>query len=198
MGGQSVLVRRYVYLLRPDQDGHLTRGARDGRGRVERQGAEQDHGGLDGQRAGQRDPLLLAAGELMRVASAESAESDRLEQGVDLATAALASREPEADVARHGQVREQAAFLRDVADPAPLRREVGAGAVDQDAADAIVPVSARSNPVSSRSSVVLPLPDRPRMAVRDPAGTSRSKPARTACAPKVLPRPWPGSASRSG
>src|SRR6185312_8417156 len=41
VGGQSVLVRHYVYLLRPDQDGHLTRGARDRRGRVERQGAEQ-------------------------------------------------------------------------------------------------------------------------------------------------------------
>src|SRR2546421_450822 len=41
LGGQSVLVRHDVYLLRPDQDGHLTRGARDGRGRVERQRAEQ-------------------------------------------------------------------------------------------------------------------------------------------------------------
>src|SRR6478609_12085416 len=237
VGGQSVLVRHYVYLLRPDQDGHLTPGARDRRGRVERQGAEQclhrgpaddpleqvrlpdearqprvgraavqvlgrralgdaavtqgrdpvgdrqrlvlvvgdqhrrgagaaedlldigadagpqvrvqrgerlveqDHGGLDGQRAGQCDPLLLAAGELMRVAPAEPAQTDRLEQAVDLAATAparpvLASSEPEAHVARHGQVREQAAFLRDVADPAPLRREVGAGAVDQDAADA--------------------------------------------------------------
>ena len=72
----------------------------------------------------------------MRVTPAEPAQPDRLEQGVDLAAAAptgpvSASREPEADVARHRQVREQAAFLRDVADPAPLRREVDAGAVDQ-------------------------------------------------------------------
>src|ERR1700754_1755805 len=187
LGGQSILVRHYIYLLRPDQDGHLTRGARDGRGRVERQGAEQrlhrgpadhpleqvrlpdearqpgvgratvqvlgrralgdaavtqgrgpvgdrqrlvlvvgdqprrgagpaedlldigadagpqvrvqrgerlveqDHGGLDGQRASQRDPLLLAAGELMRVAPAEPAQADRLEQAVDFAATALAS-----------------------------------------------------------------------------------------------------------
>jgi hypothetical protein len=79
--------------------------------------------------AGQRDPLLLAAGELMRVTPAEPAQPDRLEQGVDLAAAALAGGQPEADVARHRQVREQAAFLRDVADPAPLRWEVDAGVV---------------------------------------------------------------------
>src|SRR5882762_2014463 len=53
----------------------------------------------------------------------------------------------------------------------------------------IVPLSARSNPASSRSSVVLPLPDGPRMAVRDPVGTSRSRPVRIGCAPNVLPRP---------
>src|SRR4029078_3795756 len=96
---------------------------------------------LCGARAAQAAPLMRAAGELMRVAPAEPAQADRLEQAVDLAATALArpvfaSSDPEAHVARHGQVREQAAFLRDVADPAPLRREVSAGAVDQDTADA--------------------------------------------------------------
>src|SRR5205814_1512592 len=40
---------------------------------------EQQHLGLDGERAGQRDPLLLAAGHLVRVAVGESAKSDELE-----------------------------------------------------------------------------------------------------------------------
>jgi len=47
-----------------------------------------------------------------------------------------ASSESEADVARHRQVREQAALLRDVADAAPFGRQVDAGAVDQHTADA--------------------------------------------------------------
>jgi hypothetical protein len=43
--------------------------------------------------------------------------------------------EPEADVGFDGQVREQAALLRDVADPAPFRPGVDARAIDQDVAD---------------------------------------------------------------
>src|SRR6202050_1959924 len=53
----------------------------------------------------------------------------------------------------------------------------------------IVPASARSNPASSRSRVVFPLPDGPRMAVSDPAGTSRSTPVSTGWGPKALYRP---------
>src|ERR1035441_1353278 len=52
-----------------------------------------------------------------------------------------------------------------------------------------VPASARSKPASTRSSVVLPLPDGPRMAVRDPAGTSRFSPVSTRWVPKALYRP---------
>src|SRR5580692_11141049 len=53
----------------------------------------------------------------------------------------------------------------------------------------IVPASARSKPARRRSRVVFPLPDGPRIAVSDPAGTSRSTPVSTGCAPKALCRP---------
>src|ERR1700719_1308181 len=53
----------------------------------------------------------------------------------------------------------------------------------------IVPASARSKPASRRSRVVFPLPDGPRIAVSDPAGTSRSTPVSTGWAPKALCRP---------
>ena len=55
-----------------------------------------------------------------------------------------------------------------------------------------VPASARSKPARMRSSVVLPLPDGPRMAVSEPAATSRSRPASTWCRPKALSRPVNG------
>src|ERR1017187_9331968 len=53
----------------------------------------------------------------------------------------------------------------------------------------IVPASARSNPAISRSRVVFPLPDGPRIAVSDPAGTSRSTPVRTGWDPNDLCSP---------
>ena len=43
------------------------------------------------------------------------------------------------------------------------------------------PSSGRSNPAMMRSSVVLPLPDGPRMAVNEPSGTTRSMPRSTGC-----------------
>ena len=45
---------------------------------------EQQHLRLDGQRAGERHALALAARELRRVALAEVAEADELEQLLDL------------------------------------------------------------------------------------------------------------------
>ena len=45
---------------------------------------EQQHLRVDGERAGQRHPLALAAGELRRVAVLEAVEPDDLEQVVDL------------------------------------------------------------------------------------------------------------------
>src|SRR5262245_6881386 len=50
----------------------------------------------------------------------------------------------------------------------------------------IAPPSACSKPATRRSSVVLPLPEAPRMAVSDSASTARSTPRRTACVRKDL------------
>ncbi len=103
------------------------RGVEGGEGLV-----EEDDGGARGQRAGQGDPLLLAAGELVRGAAAEGArELDEVEHLVDPgARAALAAGQPEADVGGHVEVREERALLRDVADPAVLRGHRPAGAGD--------------------------------------------------------------------
>ena len=46
---------------------------------------EQQHLRVDGERAGERHPLALAAGQLRRVAVLEPVEPDDLEQLVDLA-----------------------------------------------------------------------------------------------------------------
>ena len=82
--------------------------------------------GLGGQRPGQRDPLLLAAGELVRVAAARgsAARLDQVEQLGDAGAARARARgSPKAMLARDVEVREQRALLRHVADPAPLRRQ---------------------------------------------------------------------------
>src|ERR1700761_6599018 len=52
-----------------------------------------------------------------------------------------------------------------------------------------VPPSACSNPATMRSSVVFPLPEGPRMAVSDPAGTTRSRSVSTRCGPTALCSP---------
>jgi hypothetical protein len=87
------------------------------------------------QRPGQRDPLLLAAGQLMGIPLAHSAQAHRLQQAGDLAAAAFPGGKPEPDIALDGQVREQAAVLGDVTDPASFRRGVDTRTVDQDIAD---------------------------------------------------------------
>ena len=89
--------------------------------------------GTDGERAGQRHPLLLAAGELVRIALVEPGQADQLEQFVDRRP--LRSGEPEGDVAAHGQVREQGALLRDVADAAVLRGDRAPAVIDHLLAD---------------------------------------------------------------
>ena len=59
---------------------------------------EQQHLRAARERAGQRHPLLLAAGELVRQALGERRDPDHLEQLGDRRAAALAAREAEADV----------------------------------------------------------------------------------------------------
>ena len=128
---------------------------------------QQHEAGLDGQRPGQRDPLLLPAGELMRVAIARGRPCPTASSRSATASRRSAAGEAEADVGRHRQMREQAALLRHVADAAAFRWHVGAGPVDDRSPSATVPLSACSKPAMTRSSVVLPLPDGPRMAVSE-------------------------------
>ena len=69
---------------------------------------EQQHLRLDRERAGQRHPLLLAAGDLVRVAVGVVAEADELEQlagaPAALGRADAAQPQPELDVLPRGQV----------------------------------------------------------------------------------------------
>ena len=100
---------------------------------------QQDKGRGRGQGAGQGRALLLPAGELVRVAPFESPEAGQAQRLGHVAAAALGAGQAEADVALDGQVREQRAVLRDVADVPGLGGDVQAGclqhaAVEQDAA----------------------------------------------------------------
>src|SRR5262249_3317461 len=52
-----------------------------------------------------------------------------------------------------------------------------------------LPASAATKPITTRSSVVLPLPDAPRIAVSVPEGTTRSTSARTSRSPKAFASP---------
>ena len=162
-------------------------------GRVERREGlvQQDDLGPDGQRPGEGDPLLLSAGELMRIAPAIPRQPDQLEELVDPAAAIGAPGQPEGDVAPDTEVREQRALLRDVPDAAPLAgNEATPGIVDEVLPDPdLDPSSGRSKPAMIRSNVVLPLPEEPRMAVKEPVGTDRSTPRRTGWGPNALATP---------
>ena len=94
----------------------------DGRARVrvergERLVEEEDPR-LPCERAGERDPLALAAGELVRAGAGEVVDAEALEQLPHARPAA------EADVALDGQVREERVVLEDVPDCARLRGPV--------------------------------------------------------------------------
>ena len=76
---------------------------------------QQEHFGLDHQRAGERHTLLLAAGELARIALAEMAEAHQFQRprdpGLGLGLADLPHLETEGDVAGHRHVREESIAL---------------------------------------------------------------------------------------
>ena len=88
---------------------------------------EQQHLRVDGERAGQRHPLALAAGELGRVAVLEAVQPDDLEQlvdaALDLGLGPLADRQAERDVVAHRHVLERRVVLEDEADAALLRED---------------------------------------------------------------------------
>ncbi|MNC34859.1 hypothetical protein D3C75_833160 [compost metagenome] len=91
---------------------------------------EQQQARFGGQCAGQGDALLLAAGQLVRVALAQRPQLDQLEHlfGDALALGMLA--DAEGDVLGHGQVRKQRVVLEHHADAAFFRGQGEAGAGD--------------------------------------------------------------------
>ena len=140
---------------------------------------EQQHLGLDRERARERDALALAAGELVRIAVGEPVELHEREQlvdlGADLRLVRAASRfgphaQAEGDVLEDRHVAEQRVVLEDEADLALAH--VGAGRVLAVEA-APLPASGTSRPAMMRSSVVLPEPDGPSSATSSPARMSR-------------------------
>ena len=134
---------------------------------------EQQHPRLDRERAGQRDALALAAGELAGIAvlpgpSSWTRSSRSVDAAADLALrpGALAPRphpQAEGDVVEHGHVAEQRVVLEDEADMALAH---GAGAWRPRRRTARAPASACSSPAMMRSSVVLPEPDGPSSATQ--------------------------------
>ena len=101
---------------------------------------QQQQARLRGQRPRQRHPLLLAAGQFMRVALRQAIQANQRQHARHLRRAGVARQriQAKADIAGHGQVREQTIILKHHADLALVRRGVQAGvgqqlAINQDA-----------------------------------------------------------------
>ena len=90
---------------------------------------EQEQRGVDGERAAERHALALTARELGGSPRFEAAEAEPLDDFRHLplprGTRLVAQTEP--DVLRDVEMRKQRVALEDVADAAPLRRQIGAG-----------------------------------------------------------------------
>ena len=100
---------------------------------------EQQHLGVEHQRPGQRDALLLPAGQLRRAPGGERRHRDQLERrtdpGAHLGLGRLRVPQAEGHVVEHRQEREQRVALEHRVDVAPVRRHRGhVGAVEQDPA----------------------------------------------------------------
>ena len=156
--------------------------------RAERLVEQQDARAVD-QRAGERDPLLLAARELARLAPVEPGEADELEDFEhalpQLAAAHALAAQPEGDVLEDRQVREERVALEDRVDVALVRRQPGDVAV----AEVDRPRVGSSKPPIIRSVVVLPQPDGPSSAKKLPRSISseRSSTATTSSKRFVTP-----------
>ena len=137
---------------------------------------EQHELGLAGQRPGQRDALLLAAGELVRAALGHGrVQRDHLQQ---LADPGLDAAAPAGQLARRPGRRRCSArrsgagtgrrpgprSRRGACAPGPRRRRPPPCCPFSE----MLPVSGCSKPAISRSSVVLPEPDGPTIAVVPP------------------------------
>ena len=90
---------------------------------------EQQHLRLVDERAGERDPLLLAARELARLALLDAGEVDQLEDlphaPVELRALEPLAPQPEGDVLEDRQVREERVALEDGVDVSLVRRQPG-------------------------------------------------------------------------
>ena len=148
-------------------------GADGGVERAERL-VEQQHLRLDGERAGERHPLALAARELVRAAarptsSARPAPAARRRGRGSRPWARLRIRRPKATFSRTLMCANGGVVLEHEAD----RRAPGAArCVTSRRRSATVPVSGGSRPAMIRSSVDLPEPLGPSSAVSEPSGTS--------------------------
>ena len=141
--------------------------------RLDSGSSKQQHLGLHDQGAGQGDPLLLAAGQLVRGAVLQAdevhARQRDLHGAVHVVVRAPAQFQPVGDVLRDAQVREQRVALEDHRHRAALRRHVVDGcAVEQDVTGAWRSRSRRS----MRRVVVLPQPDGPSRVMNSPGSTS--------------------------
>ena len=137
---------------------------------------EQQDARLDGERAGKRHALALAAGKLARIAVGQPLELDQIEQllnaRVDFrlgdALPALAHAQAEGDVLEHAHMPEQRIMLEHEADVAladAARQRVLSVEMRPD------PRSGHSRPAMMRSSVVLPEPEGPSSATSSPEST---------------------------
>ena len=154
-------------------------------GRVEVAGrlVGEDTRGSTDERAGDRDPLLLAAGELRR-AGARRARRGRPRRAARAHARAARPRaagvSADLDVLERRQRRDQVELLEDEAERA--QPQLGELAVAQRRRGRVprrrrVPELGRSSAPSSCSSVVLPEPLGPSSATNSPASISRSMPS---------------------
>jgi hypothetical protein len=102
---------------------------------------EQEHGRVEDQRPGERDPLALPAGELIDAAAAEPGQADALEHRVDPARDVGARRAPTSqaigDVVGDRHHREERQVLEDQVHRAAVRRDAEhRSAADTDVAGA--------------------------------------------------------------
>ena len=160
---------------------------------------EQHHVRFHRQRPGDRDPLLLAAGEPFGVLAELVAEADPFEQrGRFLPRLRLRAAEHLFRRHRHvlerGLVGEEVELLEDHPDPLADEVEVPALLAGARAGPLqmswpsrkISPCSGGSSRLTQRSSVLLPEPLGPRMQTTSPLATSRSIPFSTSSSPKRL------------
>ncbi len=119
---------------------------------------EQQHGRLDHQRAGERNTLLLPAGQLMRIARAERLQPHHCEGGFGLLQRLGLRNFPhlqsERDVVRDVEMRKQRIILEQHPDIALVHRDWLTGLPLM----AIAPADGRISPAIIRIMVVLPQP----------------------------------------